>query len=141
MTTLNSHFIRMSMLRYCSNCNQLVEPKRHVSMGALFVLLLLGIIPGVIYYVLKHHTCPICNSENWGVQPDSKSKAKSDSNEMNKKSTKTSVTSEDSTTQNTNTKSSEHVEENYSLMILKNRLAKGEITIEEFNNLKKVLDN
>ena len=31
------------------------------------------------------------------------------------------------------------VEEDYSLMILKNRLAKGEITIEEFNRLKEAL--
>lgn len=65
MQKLNNHFIRKILLRFCSNCNQLVEPKRHVSIGALFVLLLLGIIPGVIYYVLKKHTCPICNSENW----------------------------------------------------------------------------
>ena len=31
------------------------------------------------------------------------------------------------------------VEEDYSFMILKNRLAKGEITIEEFNRLKDAL--
>jgi|SRR6185312_6062058 len=31
-------------------------------------------------------------------------------------------------------------EDDYSLMILKNRLAKGEITVEEFSNLKKVLE-
>lgn len=31
-------------------------------------------------------------------------------------------------------------EDDYSLMILKNRLAKGEITIDEFNNLKKILE-
>lgn len=128
----------MDILRYCSNCNQLVEPKRHVSMGALFVLLLLGIIPGVIYYVLKHHTCPICNSENWGIQPSSGSEKNSKSTEMSKKNIKKSMTAEDISE---NTKSSEDMEENYSLMILKNRLAKGEITIEEFNNLKKALDN
>ncbi|VVC06163.1 Fibronectin type III domain protein [uncultured archaeon] len=36
-------------------------------------------------------------------------------------------------------KDDEFVEEDYSLMILKNRLAKGEITIEEFNRLKDAL--
>src|SRR5690348_2577442 len=30
-------------------------------------------------------------------------------------------------------------EDDYSLMILKNRLAKGEITVEEFNSLKQIL--
>ncbi len=36
-------------------------------------------------------------------------------------------------------KDSDSVEDDYSLMILKNRLAKGEITIEEFNRLKDAL--
>ncbi|HEV2193580.1 MAG TPA: fibronectin type III domain-containing protein [Nitrosopumilaceae archaeon] len=36
-------------------------------------------------------------------------------------------------------KEDDFVEEDYSLMILKNRLAKGEITIEEFNRLKDAL--
>ena len=36
-------------------------------------------------------------------------------------------------------KDDDFVEEDYSLMILKNRLAKGEITIEEFNRLKDAL--
>ncbi|MBI3639582.1 MAG: fibronectin type III domain-containing protein [Thaumarchaeota archaeon] len=36
-------------------------------------------------------------------------------------------------------KADDFVEEDYSLMILKNRLAKGEITIEEFNRLKDAL--
>jgi hypothetical protein len=36
-------------------------------------------------------------------------------------------------------KNDDFVEEDYSLMILKNRLAKGEITIEEFNRLKDAL--
>jgi len=36
-------------------------------------------------------------------------------------------------------KDNDFVEEDYSLMILKNRLAKGEITIEEFNRLKDAL--
>ncbi len=127
-------------MRYCSNCSQLVEPKRHVSMGALFVLLLLGIIPGIIYYVLKHHTCPICNSENWGVQPVSNNKEDSSGNEM-KSRLKNSMTTEKNVTENVSTKPSEYLEENYSLMILKNRLAKGEISKEEFNDLKKLLED
>jgi len=50
----------------------MVEPKRHFSAGILFVLLCLGLFPGIIYYLLKPHTCPICNSENWGIPPKEK---------------------------------------------------------------------
>ena len=56
-------------MRYCNNCEQMVEPKKHFSAGILLVLLLLGLIPGIIYYLLKSKTCPICNSENWGIPP------------------------------------------------------------------------
>jgi len=36
-------------------------------------------------------------------------------------------------------KEDDFIEEDYSVMILKNRLAKGEITIEEYNRLKDAL--
>lgn len=53
----------------------MVEPKRHISAGFLLVLLCLGIIPGIIYYFIKAATCPMCNSEHWGIKP-SKGKKK-----------------------------------------------------------------
>lgn len=63
-----------------------------------------------------------------------------DNPEINKKQMNEFANIEKGVSNDLRTKPSEHIEENYSLMILKNRLAKGEITIEEFNNLKKVLD-
>ncbi|MEJ2248777.1 MAG: hypothetical protein P8Y70_02995 [Candidatus Lokiarchaeota archaeon] len=56
-------------MKYCLNCKQMVEPKKDLSMAFLIVLLCLGICPGVIYYVIKKKSCPMCNSNNWGVKP------------------------------------------------------------------------
>ena len=61
-------------MRYCKNCEQIVEPKRHFNMAILFILLLLGIIPGIIYYVILGKSCPMCNSENWGIPNKDKEK-------------------------------------------------------------------
>ena len=65
-------------MRYCINCKQKVEPKRHFNMAILFILLLLGIIPGVIYYIILGKKCPMCNSDNWGVEEKDIKKEKSD---------------------------------------------------------------
>ena len=61
-------------MKYCNNCKQIVEPKRHFNAGILIVLLCLGVIPGLIYYLVCNPTCPICNSENWGAKPQEKKK-------------------------------------------------------------------
>ena len=44
-------------------------------MAILFILILLGIVPGIIYYVLVGKSCPMCNSNNWGLknEPDDNS--------------------------------------------------------------------
>lgn len=55
-------------MRYCNNCKQMVEPRKHLNVGVLLVLLLFGIIGGIIYYCVTPSTCPMCNSENWGVE-------------------------------------------------------------------------
>ena len=62
-------------MKYCKNCKQTVEPKRHFNMAILFILILLGIVPGIIYYVLVGKSCPMCNSNNWGLknEPDDNS--------------------------------------------------------------------
>ena len=61
-------------MKYCQNCERMVEPKKHFSGGLLLVLLCLGVIPGILYYLIKPSTCPMCNSQNWGVPPKKKQK-------------------------------------------------------------------
>ena len=61
-------------MKYCLNCKQMTEPHRHFSAGILLVLLCLGVIPGIIYYLLKPATCPMCNSQHWGIKPSEKKK-------------------------------------------------------------------
>ncbi len=60
-------------MKYCNNCKQMVEPTKKWSVVFLLILLVLGILPGILYliYVLfKAKRCPICNSTNWGKQPN-----------------------------------------------------------------------
>ena len=59
-------------MKYCNNCKQMVEPKRQFDTLILFVLLCLGIIPGLIYLFCQKQTCPICNSTSWGVPKEKK---------------------------------------------------------------------
>lgn len=56
-------------MKYCNNCKQLVDPQKKFSTGLLILLLICGVVPGIIYYVVKKKTCPMCNSTNWGVKP------------------------------------------------------------------------
>jgi len=62
----------MTGMKYCGNCKRWVTPKREMSVLALVILLILGIIPGIIYliyYLLKPKVCPMCNSQNWTIAP------------------------------------------------------------------------
>jgi hypothetical protein len=56
--------------RFCAYCERHVTPERDFSVGALLILLLLGIIPGIIYYFLKAPVCPICKHHQWEIPPD-----------------------------------------------------------------------
>jgi len=56
--------------KYCAFCQRSIRPERDFSVGALIVLLFLGIIPGIIYYFLKAPTCPICKHHQWQIPPD-----------------------------------------------------------------------
>jgi hypothetical protein len=56
--------------KYCAFCQRMVHPERDFSVGALVVLLFLGIIPGLLYYALKSKTCPICKHHQWQIPPD-----------------------------------------------------------------------
>ena len=58
--------------KYCAICEKSVFPERDFSTGALLILLLLGIIPGLIYYAVKNKTCPICKHDQWEVPPSEK---------------------------------------------------------------------
>lgn len=52
--------------RWCRNCKKGVFPERQFSLGALIILLIIGILPGLIYYALISKKCPICNRSDWG---------------------------------------------------------------------------
>jgi len=56
--------------KFCAFCQRAVRPERDFSVGALVVLLFLGIIPGIIYYFLKSPVCPICKHNQWQIPPD-----------------------------------------------------------------------
>lgn len=61
-------------MKYCLNCKQMVEPQKRISAGFLLILLCLGVVPGILYYLIKAKTCPMCNSQHWGVKPEEKHK-------------------------------------------------------------------
>ena len=56
--------------RFCAYCERYVTPERDFSVGALLILLLLGIIPGIIYYFLKAPVCAICKHHQWTFPED-----------------------------------------------------------------------
>jgi len=56
--------------KYCAFCERSIRPERDFSVGALIVLLFIGIIPGIIYYFLKSPVCPICKHSQWQIPPD-----------------------------------------------------------------------
>ena len=56
--------------KYCAFCERSIRPERDFSVGALVVLLFIGIIPGIIYYFLKSPVCPICKHSQWQIPPD-----------------------------------------------------------------------
>lgn len=58
--------------KFCAICEKSVFPERDFSTGALLILLLLGILPGLIYYAVKNKTCPICKHDQWQVSPENK---------------------------------------------------------------------
>jgi hypothetical protein len=59
----------VNFMKYCNNCKQMVEPKKDLNAALLIILLICGVIPGLIYYLVKKKSCPMCNSTNWGVPP------------------------------------------------------------------------
>ena len=56
--------------KFCAFCERSIRPERDFSVGALIVLLFIGIIPGIIYYFLKSPVCPICKHSQWRIPPD-----------------------------------------------------------------------
>ena len=58
-------------IRYCENCKEKRDIKRHVNM-ALFVILLLFVFPiGLIYYFVTPKACVVCRSSNHHIVTDS----------------------------------------------------------------------
>ena len=57
-------------MKYCNNCQQMVEPKSQANTGATILLCCCcGLILGVVYYFASGKACPMCSSKNWGVRP------------------------------------------------------------------------
>ena len=60
----------MAKMMYCPNCRQNVTIKPQYNLVALIILLLCGIIPGLIYYVLKtDNECPLCRTTEEFLEP------------------------------------------------------------------------
>ena len=47
----------------CIHCKNLITPKHRFSWLIWFILVLFGLLPGLIYWLLRHgkHKCPKCN--------------------------------------------------------------------------------
>ncbi len=61
-------------MKYCNNCKQLVEPRKEFGWAPFILLAICTLGCGAIIYLiyhfaLKEKTCPMCNSDNWGVAP------------------------------------------------------------------------
>jgi len=59
-------------MKYCLNCQQLVDPQKKFNWGAFLCLLCccgLGVIYLIYYLLPGGKKCPMCNSTNWGVKP------------------------------------------------------------------------
>ncbi len=71
------HIKSTNRMKYCNNCQQLVEPKKNVSIIGLIILLLLFLVPGIIYLIyclVQQPKCPMCKSQNWGIADNGGSK-------------------------------------------------------------------
>ena len=61
----------MTRMKYCGNCERWVTPTKGVQ-WMIAMILLIPIIPGILYILWassRGGKCPMCNSENWSVDP------------------------------------------------------------------------
>lgn len=58
--------------KFCGICRKSVSPVRNMSTGAWILLLFIGIIPAIIYYLVKEKVCPICKHHQWEIPADDK---------------------------------------------------------------------
>ena len=56
--------------KFCGICRKSVSPVRNMSTGAWILLLFIGIIPAIIYYLVKEKVCPICKHHQWEIPAD-----------------------------------------------------------------------
>ena len=54
--------------KYCTNCEKKVFPIRTFSAGVVIGILLLGVVPGILYYYFKERKCPHCKNSDWDVE-------------------------------------------------------------------------
>lgn len=67
-------------MKYCLNCQQLVDPQKKfnwivfiILLCCTFFLLWIPAIIYLIYYAVQNKKCPMCNSTNWGARPGAQS--------------------------------------------------------------------
>ena len=59
-------------MKYCNNCQQLVEPKSSIGWTTFWILFFCCFPLMCIYVVVlafSEKKCPMCNSTNWGPKP------------------------------------------------------------------------
>ena len=56
------------MPRYCTLCERMLEPKRHLGAGYVIIGLLTGGL-GFLFWWAWPMRCPMCNGDVWGVAP------------------------------------------------------------------------
>jgi len=57
-------------MKYCNNCKKVVEPLKRFNWAAFIILLFffgLGLLYPLVWLFMSGR-CPICNSQNWGVE-------------------------------------------------------------------------
>jgi hypothetical protein len=53
----------MAKMKYCPNCKQMVATERGYNAVVLIILLIIGILPGLIYWAVKRgRRCPLCHT-------------------------------------------------------------------------------
>lgn len=53
----------MSKMIKCMNCNTVYE-KKGINLLLLVILFMLGVVPAIIYLIVRKNKCPMCGLKN-----------------------------------------------------------------------------